>query len=72
MPIGTADGAAFDAANHTMEIEAFIFVVLVVAAAIVAVVAVGTRSGRPQRTCPSCGAPHPAVARFCCRCGKNL
>jgi ribosomal protein L40E len=59
--------------SDTMEIEAFVFVVFVVAIAVIAVLAAGARAGnKSQRLCPSCGASHPAMAKYCSRCGRLL
>jgi ribosomal protein L40E len=50
----------------------FIFLVVVV----VMVLVISAKAGRARRQgqvlCRACGASHPAFARFCRRCGKEL
>ena len=52
----------------------FVIVALVAAVVLVLIFAPSPRrwSNELGRTCRGCGATHPAFARFCRRCGKQL
>jgi len=58
-----------------MEFPAFLIIVFAVVVILLFLTASRSRRNLPfleQRQCPSCGAGHPAFARFCRRCGQRL